>query len=60
LQETFGYYGIKERDYLLNPNAVETFASLTFGIVKFLVLSLISWMLAVIFFLKRNNKELSK
>jgi len=55
LQETFGYYGLQEKDYLLSENVAETFAKLKFGIIKFSILGVIAWTLGFIFFLKRNN-----
>jgi len=60
LHKTFGYYGLKEKDYLLSANVAETFASLKFGIVKFLILGVAAWVSGFIFFLKRNNSVLWK
>ena len=56
LHETFSYYGLKEKDYLANPNTAVTFAKLKLGIVKFSIVGAIAWFLSLIFFLKRKNK----
>ncbi len=56
MQETFSYYGLKEKDYLTNADTATTFANLKFGIVKFFILGIIAWFLSLIFFLKRRNK----
>lgn len=55
LQELLGYYGIQS-DNLTSGNAMETFAQLRFGIIKFSILGLVAWVLGLIFFVKRNNK----
>ncbi len=55
MQETFAYYGIGENTYLSNAKTAPTFLNLKFGIVKFSILGLVSWVLAVVFFIKRKS-----
>ncbi len=59
LQELLGYYGIQS-DTLTSGDAMETFAQLRFGIIKFSILGSVGWILGLIFFVKRKNKVLHK
>ena len=60
LHESFGYYGLEEKDYLLSANVSETLANLKYAIVKFLIFGMTAWILGFVFFLKRNKKVLTK
>ena len=54
MRQTFAYYGINEIDY--SEKIAVAFSNLKFGIIKFSILGVVSWILATIFFVKRKVK----
>jgi len=56
LQKMYAYYGIGEKIYLSNAETATMFLNLKFGIVKFSILGLVSWLLAIILFIKIKSK----
>ena len=52
MRQTFAYYGINEIDY--SEKIAVAFSNLKFGIIKFSILGVVSWILATIFFVKRK------
>ncbi len=54
LQELLGYYGI-QLSKLTSGDAVETFAQLKFGIIKFSIFGIVAWILGIVFFFKRKK-----
>ncbi len=60
MYEIFAYYGAGEKVFLEDAEIARTLFNLKFGIIKFLTFGLIAWVVGLIFFVKRNNKLLSK
>ncbi len=56
LRQTFTHYGINETDY--SEKIAIIFSDLRFGIIKFSIFGIISWLLAIIFFMKKERSNI--
>ncbi len=57
LKETYEYYGIRESIYMSDEETASIFFNFKFGIIKFSIFGIISWILAGVLFYKRKKIE---
>lgn len=57
--EIFSYYGVNEQQLLAsNDDAAQTIFQLKFGIVKFLALGVVAWLVSIVLIIISRKKKL--